>query len=87
MTSTIICRFLNELDTSIKSCVVMYGQCGQELDQTARGNSTVEDPNTISLPMDSDRIDCYVVTASSGSFTVVVADSQTNDEDKGILYT
>ena len=45
----------------------------------------MEDPNTVSLPVDSDRIDCYVFTASSGSFTVVV-DSQTNDEDKGILY-
>ena len=82
-TPAIICRFLNELDTSIKSCVVMYGQCGQELDQTAQGNSTMEDPNTIPLPVDSDRIDCYVVTASSGSFTVIV-DSQANNEEKGI---
>ena len=82
MTSTIICRFLNELDTSIKSCVVMYGQCGQELNQTERGNSTVVDPNIVSVRVNSIRIDCYVVIASSGSFTVIV-DSQTNDEDKG----
>ena len=62
----------------------MYGRCGQELEQTAQGNSTVEAPNTISLPVDSDRIDCYVVTASSGSLTVIV-DSQANNEEKGIL--
>ena len=83
MSSVITCRFLNELDTSIKSCLVMYGQCGQELDQTTRGNSTVEDPNTILLPVDSIRLDCYVVIANSGSFTVIV-DSQANNEEKGI---
>ena len=80
--SAIICRFVDKLDTSIKSCVVMYGQCGQEL-LTARGNSTVEAPNTISLLVDSDRIDCYVVTASSGSFTVIV-ESMVEREGRGI---
>ena len=82
MSSAITCTFLNDLDTSIKSCVVMYGQCGQELKQTTQGNSTVEDPNTISLPVDSDRIDCYVVTASSGLFSVIV-DSQAEIGRKG----
>ena len=87
MSSTITCRFLNNLDTNIKSCVVMHGQCGQELDQTTQRNSTVEDPNTISLPVNSDKIDCYVVTASSGSFTVIV-DSQAEIGRKGNqIYT
>ena len=84
MSSTITCRFLNELDASTKSCVVMYGRCGQELDQTRQGNSTIEAPNTISLPVDSNRIDCYAVTANSGSLTIIV-DSQANNEGKGIL--
>ena len=84
MQSTIVCRFLNELDTSIKSCVVMYGQCGQELNQTIQRNSTVEDPSIISLPVKPGGIDCYVVTASSGSFTVIL-DLDNKIESKGIL--
>ena len=84
MTSTSICRFLNEQDISIKSCVVMYGQCGRELKQTTRGNSTVEDPNTVSLPVDSGSLNCYVATASSGSFTIIV---EAKREEKGIYYT
>ena len=82
MSSTITCTFLNELDTSIKSCVVMYGHCGQKLNQTTRGNSTVEDPNIISLPVNSNRIACFVVTANSGSLTVLV-DSQAEIGRKG----
>ena len=76
MTSTITCRFLDESDTSVKSCNVTYGRCGQELTQPRQlGNfSTMEAPNTvyIKLPVNSNSLDCYNVTASSDVFTVIV---------------
>ena len=70
--SAIVCRFLDQTDTSVKSCTAKYGQCGQVLAYTSQGNSTMETPNRIELIVDPGRLDCYVVTASSDTATVVV---------------
>ena len=70
--STITCQFLDETDTSVKLCTVMYGECGQELVQTTQGSSTVETPNNIVLSVDVDSLECYNVTASSDELTVIV---------------
>ena len=76
MTSSITCRFLDETDTSIKSCSVTYGQCSQVPGQVGQlGNSsTMETPNVvyIKIPVSGDDLKCYNVTASSDVFTVIV---------------
>ena len=72
--SAIICRFLNQTDTSVKSCTVMYGPCDQQSVKTTQGKTTLEAPNYIELHVDftGGSLDCYVVTASSGTSSVVV---------------
>ena len=82
--STITCRFLDETDTSVKLCTVMYGECGQELVQTTQGSSTMETPNNIVLSVDANKnLECYSVTASSDLVTVIV-ESVVNSEERGI---
>ena len=78
--SKITCRFLDETDTSVKFCTVMYGECGQELVQTAQRSSTVETPNNIVLSVDANVLECYVVTASSDLLTVIVDSGITTPE-------
>lgn len=71
-TSTIVCLFLNQTDTSIKSCTISYGQCGEVPAYTSWKNSTVESPNLIALAVDYGSLDCYEVTARSGTTIVIV---------------
>lgn len=68
--STIVCDFLNETDTSIKSCSL--GQCDQMLASIPGQNSSVEDPNSISLNVVTEDSDCFLVAASSNGFRVTV---------------
>ena len=72
--SAIVCTFLDQTDSSVKSCTVKYGQCDGMLAYTSQGNSTsaVNTPNRIALNVDGERLDCYVVIASSAAITVVV---------------
>ena len=69
-TSTITCNFLNETDTSIKSCSLR--QCDLMLASAPGQNSTVEAPNSIPLSVATGDSDCYLVTASSNSFRTTV---------------
>ena len=87
-TSTIICRFLNQTDTSVKSCAVMYGQCDQELVGSQQGKSTMEAPNYIELRVDpaGSGLDCYVVTASSEVFSVMVEARSRKEPGSAKLY-
>lgn len=72
-TSTVVCDFLDKMDTSIKTCSIKYGQCNpQFLNSTAEANSTLEAPNYIVLYVTQGIIDCYVVKASSGGITILV---------------
>ena len=82
--STIKCRFLDETDTSVKLCTVLYGECGQELVQTTQGSSTMETPNNIVLSVDANVLECYSVTASSDVLTVIV-DSGSATPERGII--
>ena len=70
--STIVCQFMNQTDRSVKTCTVLYGQCDQMLAYAYQGNSTVDTPNYIALNVDASYFECYVVTASSDTVTVVV---------------
>lgn len=61
------------MDTSIKYCNIVYGDCDQRQTQTARGDSAPGAPNTVTLSvMSSDSLICYSAEASNGSFTLVV---------------
>jgi hypothetical protein len=71
--SSISCVFLNQSDTSEKICCVTYGPCDQKelgSDQTCNRDS----PYNIQLEVDdrSSQTYCYIVTASSDTYTVKV---------------
>ena len=66
--SKISCQFLNQTNTS-RSCVVVYGQCNHMLVYKSQRNSTF---NRISLNINSEVFECYAVTASSDTITVVI---------------
>ena len=67
--STITCVFQSSAENS---CCIKYGQCHQKLNLTAEGNSTT---NKVMLQIKSDRSECYTVTASNGTFAVMVEGS------------
>ena len=73
--STISCTFINQMNTSIKSCNVTYGICGQNLKQTVQGSTSLMFPNTVVLKLMYNSSFCYAVTATNNSFTVVVEGS------------
>ena len=51
----------------------MYGRCDQQPVRTTQGKTTLDTPNYIELPVNTTGgIDCYVVTASSDTLSVVV---------------
>lgn len=73
-TSIILCVFLNELDTSEKSCSIQYGLCGQEQTEMAADNTTT---SSVMLNLDltntgSNLMYCYSITARNGTYTVIV---------------
>ena len=68
ITSTITCDFLDEMDISIKSCSVMYGQCDQMLVHGSQQNGTA---NSITLRV-PETFECYKVRASNDTFTIIV---------------
>ena len=72
LTSTIVCHFLSETDTSMKSCSIIYGQCGQMLGDIPQVNSTAEIANSIVLNVDPDDVDCYIVIANNETVSVIV---------------
>ena len=71
-TSTISCVFLNNRNIIEQSCSIKYGKCNQKLVLTASDNSTLESPNRVTLQVESDGSDCYVIRASNGTFTVII---------------
>ena len=71
-TSTISCIFLSELDGSEKSCSIRYGECNQELTEMAAGNTTTSSVIMLNLTLTSSDSQCYVATASNGTYTVMV---------------
>ena len=73
-TSTISCVFINELDTSEKSCSIWYGVCDQEQTEMAADNTTT---SSVMLNLDltntgSNLMYCYSITARNGTYTVIV---------------
>jgi hypothetical protein len=79
--TTISCIFLNELDTSPKSCNVRYGICGQE-SSTIQGNDSNKSPLKISIELNSSILGstncCYIITASNETYEIKVNGSCTN---------
>ena len=78
ITLTIICTFDDPLNITGKSCTIEYGNCNQQMRPTLEGSSTRESPNIVTLKLqsiDSNQRYCYNVTASNGSYTVIVMGS------------
>lgn len=73
-TSTISCVFLNELDTSEKSCSIRYGLCGQEQTEMPADNTTTSSVilNLDLTSIDTSRMYCYSITARNRTYTVIV---------------
>ena len=73
---TVLCTFLNPLDTSQKSCSVRYGQCGQELSRRMESESRDGGSNNvISFKLNiegNDQTLCYAITASNSTYTIIV---------------
>ena len=68
-TSTISCVFLSELDTSEKSCSILYGVCDQEQTKMAVGNTT---SSSVMLKVDVTGSYCYTLVARNGTYTIMV---------------
>ena len=73
---------MSELDTSPKSCTVRYGICGLE-ENTIQGNVSDESPFEISIGLNSSIVEsinncCYIVTASNGTYEIIVNGSCTS---------
>lgn len=64
--------FLNQLDTSNKSCSIQYGICDQELTEMV-ADDTTSDSVILNLALKgSGRPYCYIITARNRSYTVMV---------------
>ena len=74
VTNKLYCTFLNQQDTSGKSCNVSYAPCGDELIQTAAGYSNTERPNIVEIHLNLPESNtyCYIVDATSDTFKILV---------------
>jgi hypothetical protein len=82
--STITCTFLNQLDTSLKSCSVRYGLCDQQQIKTAQENSS---SSKIILSLESQNSFCYTVIARNSTFAVAVQGSVAGLHNSSNKYT
>ena len=68
-----MCTFLNQLETSEKTCRIEYGLSGEEMTKSLTAANTTS--NTVLLELELDglvRNYQFVVTASNGTYTVMV---------------
>ena len=90
--TTISCTFENELDSSQKSCSVEYGICDQAMN-SAQNSTTDDSPSTVTIKLNITAMNsntCYVVTATNGTFTVMVNGSfetPTNNKHLGVIVS
>ena len=83
---TITCTFENKLDISPKSCSVKYGTCDEEM-YFAQGNTT-DGPIILKLISSARDLNCYIVTASNDTLTVMVKGNLvTHRSNSGALST
>ena len=72
----VTCQFTNQLDSSNKSCDVLYGLCErQSVSGTAQGVSSPDQPNIARVVLnfdDSADMYCFNVMASNGTFTAFI---------------
>ena len=76
-TNKFYCTFLNQQDTSGKSCNVSYALCGDQLIQTEVGYTNTERPNIAELQLNlpESRLKyayCYNATASNDTFKILI---------------
>ena len=72
----IVCSFSELTGTQNKSCVIMYGSCGQQLTMTVEGRSQSNSAGTvvINLPVTQTPSSsyCYIISTSNSTHTVKV---------------
>ena len=72
--SAISCIFIDELDTSEKSCSVVYGLCNEaQMKLAALSPNTTSSSATLDLILsDSSATYCYNLTASNSTYEIMV---------------
>ena len=70
--TTISCVFLNQLDSSEKSCSIQYGICDQEQTEMVASNTTSGNVMLNLALTGSGRVYCYNITARNRTYTVIV---------------
>ena len=79
--STVFCKFLDQQDSTVKSCIIEYGpsrSCGDLLHKQQNNASTI---STVAIDLRDqpqlfeEIMHCFVVTASSKTFTLKVKGS------------
>ena len=66
----ISCLFLSDVDTSEKSCSILYGVCNQEQTKMAVGNTTA---SSVMLKVDvTGSYYCYTLVATNRTYTLMV---------------
>ena len=70
-TNKIVCTFLDQREgQGTISCDIAYGPCQQQPNMIARGKIT--SPNTVDTDLSINSEYCYVVTASNGTFAILI---------------
>lgn len=70
--SVITCIFQHQWNTT-KLCSVVYGPCHQNLVHYQASNTSNSDTVLLNIKPDLlDQMFCYIVTASNGTFTIMV---------------
>ena len=76
VTNKFHCSFLNQQDTSGKSCNVSYALCGDHLLQTEVGFTNTERPNRVEIQLNlpESRLNtyCYITAASNDTFKILI---------------
>ena len=68
--SIFTCTFSQSDNFENLSCDIRYGRCGKELSDSV--SSTTTSTNVVTLDVSVSGAICYLVTASNGSYTVLV---------------
>ena len=76
---TVLCNFLqhNSSTSQPYTCKIEYGHCEQQLNTTVEGYALAKFPSIVRIDLlpNLQRWECYIITASNGSYTVLLKGS------------
>ena len=81
---SISCNFQDDQDHSMKTCNVVYGRCGEKLNNTANSTNSFERTNFVQvlLNLSDSGVFCYKVMASNATYSVLIEGSFTIDKSE-----